>query len=104
MMTTIDIHDDLLALTIGRSHAVGVLIRSVMEGKRRSVQSACESVGTCHLPDLGAGDPNGEDTPEPHARQDLAAITCLADGIRELPTRDADLLPSSELNARGPVP
>ena len=104
MMTTIDIYDDLLALTIGRSHAVGVLLRTVMEGKRLLVQPACESAGACHLPGLSAGDPNGEDTPEPHARQDLAEITCLATSIGDLPTQDSDLVPSSKLNARGPFP
>lgn len=104
MMATIDIHDDLLALTIGRSHAVGVLLRTVMEGKRHLVQPACESAGTCPLPSLSVGDPNGEGTPEPPTRQDLAEIICRAGGIGKLPSRNGDLVPSSELSARGEFP
>ena len=74
MKTTIDIHDELLSRAKRHARGAGVPLRAVVEEGLRLVLQAPQPAEGYRMPDLGVGDPNGDDPLEAYSWQDLSEI------------------------------
>ncbi len=75
MKTTIDIQDHLLAWAKRHAKKTGRPLRAVVEDGLRMVLDASRAPAQPYsLPDLSAGDPQGEDPLEAYSWQDLSEV------------------------------